>query len=72
MLSLLIYYGSGFVLVTITEIQKYIYTIVQQDANMKMKHDLLKKINVGSFTTPNRNGIKTPKSNRGEHFEYDS
>ncbi len=45
MFSLFIYYGSGFVLVTITEIQKYIYTIVQQDANMKMKHDLLKKIN---------------------------
>ena len=43
--SLLIYYGSSFMLVIITEYHRYIYTTVQQDAKLKMKHDFLRKVN---------------------------
>lgn len=32
-------------LVVITEYHSYIYTVVQQDANLRMKHDFLKKVN---------------------------
>jgi ABC-type multidrug transport system fused ATPase/permease subunit len=42
---LLIYYGSSFMLVIITEYHRYIYTTVQQDAKLKMKHDFLRKVN---------------------------